>query len=73
MISVPNDPSDRAAYSSDSRDCVDILIDGPGDRTVRPSTGELRKRAMAERELIARWETMDEPTPPDDDIVFSEE
>ena len=40
MISAPNDPHDRARYTSDSRDCVDIFYDGPGDKTVRPATGE---------------------------------
>ncbi|HZT79952.1 MAG TPA: hypothetical protein VFA26_07020 [Gemmataceae bacterium] len=40
----------------DSRDCIDIIIDGPGDTTVRPCRPSLLKQLMAEREKIARWE-----------------
>jgi hypothetical protein len=36
--------------------CVDITIDGPGDRTIRPSTGIVREIGMREREKIARWQ-----------------
>jgi hypothetical protein len=74
MISVPNGPSDWAEYSSDSRGCVDIYYDGPGDCTVRPSSGELLKRAMAMREEIARWAAWDhKPDSCDIDITLSEE
>ena len=55
MNSVPNGPSDRANHTSDSRDCVDIFYDGPGDTTVRPLTGERRKWAEAERAKIQYW------------------
>jgi anti-sigma factor RsiW len=39
-----------------SRDCIDIVLDGPGDTTVRPSRPVLRKLAEAQRERLARWE-----------------
>jgi hypothetical protein len=70
MNSVPNGPSDRANYTSDSRDCVDIFYDGPGDKTRRPLTGEHRKRAEAERAKIQYWTAVErgeidpEKTPP---------
>jgi hypothetical protein len=38
----------------DSLDCVNVIFDGPGDRTVRPLEGELLKHALAERERLAR-------------------
>jgi hypothetical protein len=41
---------------SDSRDCVNIVIDCPGDNTVRPLSPEILKVLRAEREMIARWE-----------------
>ena len=40
----------------ESRNCVDIWIDGPGDTTVRPCPPELLPLCMAERERIARWQ-----------------
>ena len=41
--------------SFDSRDCVNLIIDGPGDTTVRPCRPELLPFLMAEREKLARW------------------
>jgi hypothetical protein len=40
----------------DSRDTVILIVDGPGDTTVRPATGVLLQLALAEREKIARWQ-----------------
>ncbi len=58
---------------SDSRNCVNIIDDGPGDTTVRPASPARRKILEAERERIARWyreqnESTDpkEPTDPND-------
>ena len=73
MISVPNDPHDRAKYTSDSRDCVDLSYDGPGDSTRRPLTGEALKRAMAMRELIERWGTMTNDADDVIDITISDD
>ncbi len=42
----------------DSRDCVDLLFDGPGDNTVRPIPPHLLPFALAEREKIARWQQL---------------
>jgi hypothetical protein len=39
-----------------SPNCVDFVIDGPGDRTVRPLSGELLRLALEERERLAAWE-----------------
>jgi hypothetical protein len=70
MISGPNGPPDQANYTSDSRDCIDIIVDGPGDNTRRPLTGERRKWAEAERAKIQYWtavkrgEIDPETTPP---------
>lgn len=38
-----------------SDDCIDIIVDGPGDTTVRPLTGERLKQAKAEWEKIQQW------------------
>ena len=70
MISVPNNPSGPAAYTSDSHDCVDIFYDGPGDTTVRLLTGEHLKRAQAVWAEIQYWTAVErgeidpEKTPP---------
>jgi hypothetical protein len=44
----------------DSRDCVNLIIDGPGDTTVRPCRPELLPFLMAEREKLARWQAENE-------------
>lgn len=41
-----------------SHDCIDIIVDGPGDTTVRPITGERRKQAAAEWAKIQYWEAV---------------
>jgi hypothetical protein len=41
---------------SDSRNCTNLIADGPGDTTVRPARPILRKFGEAERERIARWQ-----------------
>ena len=40
---------------SDSLDCVDLILEGPGDTKVRPSPPERLPQLMAEREKVARW------------------
>lgn len=42
-------------HHSDSLNCIDIVVDTPGDRTVRPITGKRRELLLAEREKFARW------------------
>jgi hypothetical protein len=39
----------------DSRDCVILIVDGPGDNTVRPPSPEFLKWAEAERERLAKY------------------
>jgi hypothetical protein len=41
---------------SDSRDCVDIIIDAVGDTTVRPIPPHLLPYALAEREKLAKYQ-----------------
>jgi hypothetical protein len=38
----------------DSRDCVNLIIDKPGDTTMRPIPPHLLKIVLAERERIAK-------------------
>lgn len=42
----------RDGGSSDSFDCVDVFLDGPGDTTVRPCRPEHLAHARAERAKI---------------------
>ncbi|MBI3823390.1 MAG: hypothetical protein HY289_12035 [Planctomycetes bacterium] len=42
-----------------SHDCIDIIVDGPGDTTVRPLTGERLKRAQAEWAKIQYWQAVE--------------
>jgi hypothetical protein len=39
----------------DSRDSIILIIDGPGDNTIRPSRPELRQRALEFQKLLARY------------------
>jgi hypothetical protein len=43
----------------DENECLEfddiIIVDGPGDTTVRPITGDRRKRAQAEWAKIQYW------------------
>ena len=36
-----------------SRDCIDLILDGPGDTTVLPMRPELRERALAFRANVS--------------------
>jgi hypothetical protein len=55
-----------ASSPYDSPNCVNLIIDGPGDTTVRPVSPERRRQLMAERDKIARWQHMSKQ-PPDAD------
>jgi len=39
----------------DSRDCIDIVCDGPWDATVRPCRAELLAFMKAEKEKVEHW------------------
>jgi hypothetical protein len=52
-----NDSVANAGDSSDSwdsRDCVDLILEGPGDRTVRPMRPVLRQHVLEQQERRAR-------------------
>ena len=51
-IPEPTFPNDTAGF--DSRDCVILVVDGPGDNTVRPPSPAFLKWATAERERLAK-------------------
>jgi hypothetical protein len=48
-------PDPIPGHDSDSLNVIDVVVDGPGDTTVRPVTGKRREMLLAEREKIARW------------------
>jgi hypothetical protein len=50
----PETPPPDKWTTSDSRDCVNVLIEAEGDSTIRPCPPELLERMMAERDRIAR-------------------
>jgi hypothetical protein len=58
-------PDDWSGF--DSRDCVIIFSDGPGDTTVRPCRPELLPYLLAERERLARWGEQIQRKPPSDE------
>lgn len=49
-----DEPLEPVGFSSS--DSVIIVLDGPGDTTVRPLRPVLKKLADAERERVRRWE-----------------
>jgi hypothetical protein len=56
MSTSPTDHVDGDHNSGfDSRDCVYLINDGPGDNTIRPLRPSLMRLALAERERMARW------------------
>jgi hypothetical protein len=65
-----NDPEVPPSHPGgfDSRDCLVLIDDGPGDTTVRPCRPERLPILMAEREKILRWQNqLDQPEPPAND------
>jgi hypothetical protein len=40
---------------NDSLNCVDVVIEGHGDTTVRPLTGKRRELLLAERDRLCLW------------------
>jgi hypothetical protein len=57
MNAMPHDSLNGSDSPFDSRDCIDLIYDGPGDSTVRPLRPALLQRALAEREKLARWDS----------------
>jgi hypothetical protein len=61
----------------DSRDTVIVIVDGPGDTTIRPASGVLLRLALAEREKLARWQGLTNEqspeNPPNEDGTSKED
>jgi hypothetical protein len=47
-------PASSGTIGFDSRNCVNVVSDEPGDTTVRPASPEMLKWYMAERERLAK-------------------
>jgi hypothetical protein len=57
MKAGPSDPGFSGPSSGfDSRDCLNVVFDAVGDKTVRPLRPELLRLALAERERLAQWQ-----------------
>ena len=57
MSSTPSDSVFHDGGSGfDSLGCENVIIDGPGDTTVRPARPVLRDFALRERERLKRWQ-----------------
>lgn len=59
-MSMPYDQSS----GFDSRDCLIIIDDGPGDTTIRPCPPEHLPFLLAEREKLIRYGVPMPPLPP---------
>ena len=51
------------ALGFDSRDSEVLIVDGPGDRTVRPPSQRLLPFLMSEREKLVRLHALETPLP----------
>jgi hypothetical protein len=54
-MSTPQNERPAPGDFNTSWNCIDIVIDEPGDTTVRPITGKRREELLAERERLAPW------------------
>ncbi len=65
------EPVSPNADGFDSRNCINVLFDGPGDNTIRPMSPERREQVLKEREkereLLAKWEAFLKQSPPFDE------
>jgi hypothetical protein len=52
---APNGSFENSPSTFDSRDCIIMVSDEPGDRTVRLPRPLLERIARAERERLLRW------------------
>lgn len=50
----------------DNRETLIVIVDEPGDTTVRPCSPEMRPILEAERAKIARWQEYLKQNPPPD-------
>jgi hypothetical protein len=53
---VPEPAFQSQTSGFDSRDCVNVVFECRGDKTVRPLRPQLLQLALAERERRARWQ-----------------
>ena len=53
MNMAENDP--KSDEFNNSLNCTYVLVDEPGDTTVRPTSGKRREQLLAERERLAPW------------------
>jgi hypothetical protein len=60
------DPVSGDSNPFESLNCVNLIIDGPRDTTVRPVSPERRRQLMADRDKILRWRHLSQQ-PPDAD------
>ncbi len=59
---LPNSPQpSRDPGKSYSTNCIDLVLDGPGDNTVRPCRPSMLAFIQAERDKIARWAPLLQP------------
>jgi len=65
MKSGQQDKPHGADSGFDSWDCVDLVLDGPGDKTVRPIRPALMKFAVADRDKMERWRQLHTDTGPE--------
>jgi hypothetical protein len=56
MSSTPSSPQFEDGGSGfDSHGCEIVIVDGPGDTTVRPARPVLRDFCLRERERLKKW------------------
>lgn len=41
--------------TSDSFNCIDVILDGPADTTIRPCRPSMLAKIKAARDKVARW------------------
>jgi len=75
MKTLHSSQPDPGSEYTDSFNCVDVVLAGPGDTTVRPCRPSLLPRMMAEREKVARWKSAlkRQPFEPNDFDILMED
>jgi hypothetical protein len=71
----PHSDADFPEESSgfDSRDSAILIIDGPGDTTVRPAPASLLPFLLAQREKLARLQELKNQSPPPEQLPNEQE
>jgi Protein of unknown function DUF104 len=64
IAALPVEASAMGCGPFSSSDCIDVVVDVPGDSTVRPLRPSLMQAALAERERLARWQQQQSDQPP---------